>query len=308
MSKQQVVEEIHRSARRNFFRRPVILKGIDDLWQADLIDLQSFSRENNAYKYILIVIDAFSKFAWALPIKTKSKVHVTSAFHEILKLGRCPNNLQTDMGKEFYNDQFKKLMNDYNINHYSTFSVKKASIVERLIKTVKNKLYKHFSMVGNYKWINQPLIDTIYTYNSTKHRTIGFKPVDVSKKNESTVSNNINTTRKSTSKRKPKFQVGDYVRISKYKGSFAKGYTPNWSSEIFIVRQINNTNPFTYLLKDKGDNIIQGCFYEQELSKTKYPDLYLIEKVIKRKGNKLFVKWLGLHQSENSWIDKNTLV
>lgn len=307
MSKAKIVDEIHRAARRNFPRRHVILKGIDDLWQADLIDIQKFSRENNGYKYILVAIDGLSKFGWAVPIKTKSKVDVTLAFNKILKLGRYPNHLQTDMGKEFYNDQFKNLLKDYGINHYSTFSVKKASIVERFIKTIKNKLYKHFSIAGNYKWIKKPLNEILNTYNNQIHRTIGLKPIEINKQNESLALNNINKSRKHFLM-KNKFQVGDHVRISKYKGSFAKGYTPNWSSEVFIVRQVIRSYPVTYFLKDRKGNLIQGCFYEQELLKTNYPDIYLIEKVIKRNGSKLFVKWFGLSQTENSWIDKKELV
>lgn len=309
MSKLQVVEEIHRAARRNFDRRHVTLKGIDDLWQADLIDVQPFHRHNNGYKYILVIIDAFSKFAWTTPLKTKSKIDVTSAFEIILKRGRCPRNLQTDMGKEFYNVMFKKLMEEYKINHYSTFSVKKASIVERLIKTLKNKLYKQFSLNGNYKWSKNILNAVVSDYNNTKHRTIRLKPVDVSRKNEKLVYENIKLTLKSNNiKNDNKLVLGDHVRISKYKGCFAKGYTPNWSTEIFIVRRVNNTKPTTYLLKDKRGQNIQGCFYGKELLKTNCSNIYLIEKVIKKKGNKLFVKWLGLNSDENCWIDKNKLV
>lgn len=309
MSKEKIVEEIHRAARKNFPRRHVVLKGIDDLWQADLIDIKSFHRQNYGYKYILIVIDAFSKFVWVYPLKTKCKSEVSSAFGNILKCGRHPDNLQTDKGTEFYNDKFKKLMEEYKINHYSTFSVKKASIVERVIKTLKNKLFKQFSLIGNYKWTTKMLDKVVSDYNNTKHRTIKFKPIDVNTENENMVHINIKKSQKFTNiKNKIKFTVGEHVRVSKYKGCFAKGYTPNWSTEIFVVRKVNNTNPTTYLLNDKRGQNIVGCFYEKELSKTNYPDIYLIEKVIKKKGCKLYVKWLGLSSTENSWIDKAKLV
>lgn len=153
MSKRDIVNEIHKAARRNFPRRHVVLKGIDDLWQADLIDIKLHRRENKGYQYVLVVIDSFSKYVWVAPLKNKSKSDVSNAFETILRHSRCPKNLQTDMGTEFYNDDFKRLLNTYNINHYSTFSTKKASIVERVIKTLKNSLYKHFSLVGNYRWV-----------------------------------------------------------------------------------------------------------------------------------------------------------
>lgn len=308
--KEQVVNEIHKNARKNFIRRSVILKGIDDLWQADLIDIISLKSHNNGFKFILIVIDCFSKYAWAFPLKSKTKKELFCAFESILqKSGRSPNNLQTDMGTEFYNDEFKKLMSFYNIHHYSTYSVKKASIVERLIRTLKTNLYKSFNMQGNYKWIGKTLENVVKRYNDSKHRVTQHKPKDVSKSNEKKVLENIKKFQNKTTKaKKPKFNLGNYVRISKYKGCFEKGYTPNWSTEIFKVRKINKTNPVTYLIEDLRHQPILGCFYEQELQSTKYPNVYLIEKVLRKKGNKLLVKWLGLNDSENSWIDKKAIV
>lgn len=134
MSKRQLVEELHKPARRNFKRRRVIIKGIDDLWQADLVEMIPYATVNKNYKYLLTVIDCFSKYAWALPIKSKTGVDVTNAMHNILSQGRCPKNLQTDDGKEFFNSNFQNLMKRKSINHYSTYSVMKASICERFSK------------------------------------------------------------------------------------------------------------------------------------------------------------------------------
>lgn len=308
--KQQVVNEIHRNARKNFIRRTVILKGLDDLWQADLIDLISLKTYNKGFKFILVVIDCFSKFVWVVPLKTKSKIEVLQAFQSIFKKSdRRPINLQTDMGTEFYNNDFKKLMNTYQINHYSTYSVKKASIVERVIRTLKTQLFKSFSLKGSYKWVGDQLEKVVYCYNDTKHRVTQEKPANVKKYNENKVLNNINKYHdKSNCIHKPRFDIGDYVRISKYKGCFQKGYTPNWSTEIFIIRKVNNTKPTTYMIEDIRRQPILGCFYNEELQKTKHPTVYLIEKVIRKKGNKLFVKWLGLAETENSWIDKKAIV
>ena len=106
---------------------------------------------------------------------------------------------------------------------------------------------------------------------------------------------------------KPKFKVGEKVRISKFKHVFEKGYTPNWTTEIFTINKIRNTVPFTYMLKDYRNDTIVGSFYEQELLKVQNPDVCLIEKVMKRNGNKIFVKWLGFDNSHNSWINKSDL-
>ena len=105
----------------------------------------------------------------------------------------------------------------------------------------------------------------------------------------------------------PKFKVGDHVRSSKYKNIFAKGYTPNWSSEVFVVSKIKNTVPWTYIINDLNGEEIIGTFYEKELQKTNQKE-FRIEKVIKRKGDKLYVKWKGYDSSFNSWIVKKDLV
>lgn len=309
MSKANVVNEIHKNMRVNFLRRRVKMKDIDDLWQADLIDMQAVSKVNKGYKYIIAVIDTFSKTAWALPLKNKSKNIVVSAFEMILKQGRIPKNLQTDFGTEFYNDKFKKLINTYAINHYSSYSSKKASIVERFIRTLKSKLYKEFSLKGNYKWVDGSLDYLVNEYNNAHHRTIGCSPNEVNKKTKNRLLERFKKLEElQIFSRRRKFKVGDFVRISKLKGIFEKGYTPNWSTEIFQIYQVHNTNPVTYLIKDMKGLPIMGAFYHEELQKTKNPHVYLIEKILKRKGNKLFVKWLGLAAEENSWIDKTHIL
>lgn len=308
MSKATVVNEIHKNVRINFPRRNVIMKDIDDLWQADLIEMQSISKQNNNFRYILAIIDTFSKYAWTFPLKSKNKNDVCNSFCILLSKNRIPKNLQTDRGSEFYNDKFSELMKTYQINHYSTFSTKKASIVERFIRTLKSKLYKAFSLKGNYKWIDGTLDDVTNKYNNTYHRTIREIPSNVNIANKTQILKRYETLRLKFNGSN-KFKPGDYVRISKYKGTFEKGYTPNWSTEIFKIRHVQNTSPITYLIEDtiKGHPIL-GAFYAQELQKTKHPDIYLIEKVLKRKGNKFLVKWLGLSSQENSWIDKTNIL
>ncbi|CAK1580905.1 unnamed protein product [Parnassius mnemosyne] len=178
--------------------------------------MQSVSKENKNFRFILTVIDTFSKYAWAFPIKTKSKEDVCYNFMKLLKT-RKPKNLQTDNGTEFYNDKFKKNMNSYNINHYSTFSTKKASIVERFIRTLKSKLYKAFSLQGDYNWIGDTLNNVIYEYNHTYHRTIGEISANVNNKSKKRILQRyLRLVKNDNVKRK--FKVGDYVRISKYKG------------------------------------------------------------------------------------------
>lgn len=290
MSRADVVTELHKPARRNFKRRRVIVKGIDDLWQADLVDMKPYSRFNAGNKYLLVVIDVLSKYAWVEPVLTKSAKHVTRAFEKILEQGRVPRNLQTDDGKEFFNSDFKAVMNKYNINHYSTYSTMKASVVERLNRTLKEKMWKRFSLQGNYKYLKM-LPEIVTEYNNTVHSTTNMKPKDVNKKMAKELLKTIYSHIKIAAP--GKFKIGDDVRISKYKNLFAKGYTPNWTTEIFKIIKIKKTNPATYLLQDGQGQPIAGSFYEHELQRTSNPDVYLVERVIKRRGDNIFVKWLG---------------
>ena len=194
---------------------------------------------------------------------------------------RKPKNLHVDQGSEFYNHKVKNLLESRKINLYSTFSEKKASICENFNRTLKTKMWKMFTRTRNYKWVDA-LPQLLTEYNNTIHRTIKMKPIDVTEQNEKAL---LCQLKKKFIFKPPKFNVGDHVRISKFKTIFEKGYTPNWSTEIFKVHKIKNTQPITYVLKDYQDNVISGGFYSFELLNVKYPDIYLIEKVIKKRGN-----------------------
>lgn len=306
MKKTTIAEELHKPARKNYPRRNVIMRGIDETWQADLVDMTAYAQHNNGYKYLLTIIDIFSKYAWVVPTKSKSGKDVTNAINSVLKMGRVPQKLHVDQGKEFYNNEFKTLLQRYGITLYSTFSNLKASICERFNRTLKGKMWKQFTLRGTYKWTDI-LMDLVSTYNDTKHRTIGMKPKAVTKQNEKSLLRNVYRRFHVTRTQKIKFKIGDKVRISKYKHVFEKGYTPNWTTEIFTITKVQNTHPVTYKLIDYQNNPIEGGFYQEELSTVKYPDIYLVEKVLRRSGEKVLVKWLGFDNSHNSWIAKSDL-
>lgn len=304
-SKKQIVKELHKNARKHFIRRHTHMVGINDTFQIDLVEMIPYAKENQNFKYILTIIDIFSKYAWAVPIKSKTATDVTNAINKVLIVGNVPRNIHSDMGKEFYNVQFENLMRHYKINHYSTFTAIKAAIVERFNRTLKSKMWQQMHYNGSYKWIS--ILDNIVdSYNHTKHRTIKLKPSEVDKQNEKILLQTVYMHKKELSL-KHKYNVGDSVRISKYKSLFEKGYEPQWTTEIFSIFKIQYTQPITYLLKDYEENKIKGAFYELELQKVKYPDIYLIEKILKRRGGKMYVKWLGFNSTHNSWINNNNL-
>ena len=173
---------------------------------------------------------------------------------------RKPNKIWVDQVGEFYNNVFKKWLSDNDIIMYSTYNEGKSVVAERFIRTLKNKLYKHKTAACKNVYYDV-LDDVVNKYNNTKHSTIKMKPIDVK--------NNKRAYIDEHNEKDSRFKVGDRVRISKFKNIFAKGYTPNWSTEIFIVDKINDTVPYTYTLKDLTDEEIIGSFYDRELQKTK---------------------------------------
>lgn len=300
MEYRQVVREIHGPARRQYARRRTVVKGYNDLFQADLVEMQEFAKENKGYRYILTVIDAYSKYLWALPVQSKQASEVTKAMKEVLR-ERVPKNLQTDQGKEFYNSEFKRLMAEHKINHYSTYGNVKAAMAERVNRTLKTIMWEQFSLNGNHKWIDM-LPDLVAEYNGRCHRTTGMAPQKVTPKTQLDVYRRLKQTAP------VHFKVGDQVRISKFKRVFEKGYTPNWSYEIFEVVKVQRTNPTTYLIKDASGETLLGGFYREELKKVRYPNVYLIEKILRKKGNKVRVKWRGLSSAHNSWIKASSVI
>ena len=178
---------------------------------------------------------------------------------------------------------------------YSTCSEVKSVVAEIFIKTLKNKIYKYMISISKNVSIDK-LDDIVNKYNNTYHITIKMKPADVKPRAYIDSSKEIYH-------QDPKFKIGNMVRLSKYKIIFAKGYVQNWSGEVFVTKKVKNTVPWTYVIGDlKGEEIV-GTFYKNELQKTNQKN-FRTEKIIKRKGNKLYVKWKGYDSSFNCWIDK----
>ena len=205
--------------------------------------------------------DLYSKYAFVVPLKDKKGISIVNAFNKIIKQSkRKPNKIWVDQAGEFYNHNFKKWLSDNDIIMYSTYNEGKSVAVERLIRTLKNKLYKHMTATGKNVYYDV-LDDIVNEYNNTEHNTIKMKPIDVGDNKIVYIDEH--------NEKNSRFKVGDRVRISKFKNIFAKGYTANWSKEIFAVDKINDTVPYTYNLKDLNDEEIIGSFYDRELQKTK---------------------------------------
>ena len=294
---------LHKLRRRKFPTLPVKVFGIDEQWTADLIEVVNISKYNKGYKYLLTVVDVFSKHAWVEPIKNKTGQAVTAAFEKVLKQGRTPINLQTDDGKEFFNRTFQSLMTRYGIHHFSTRGDTKASVVERFNRTLKQRMYRYFTTNNTLNFV--PVLPALVkSYNRSYHRSIKMAPEQVTLANSEQVWENLYG--KAMKRKVGMLKVGDHVRLNKKFRPFKKSYLPGWTEEVFVVRKVNKGTIPTYKIEEWDGTTLQGTFYKQDLQKVTVMDdnIFRIEKIVKRKGNKVLVNWKGWPDKYNSWIEK----
>lgn len=302
---------LHKPVRRPTLYRRIWTKGIDYLYQCDLVDLSSLHKENNGYKWIITIIDTFSKKAWAFKMKNKTGNSIVAVMTPFFRRNK-PQKMQFDQGTEFYNKKFLDLLKKHKIKHYSVYSDQKAAIVERFNRTLKTRMFRYFTARGSHRWVDI-LQDLIDGYNKSKHRSTKFAPDDVSKSNEDVVRKNLfPKVKKKKIHSKPVFKVGDTVRVTRIKSIFQKGYEQTYSHEVFTVDTIKPTYPVTYGLTDyKGDKI-EGSFYKSEIQLVdKSGGVWPIEKVVqtRRRGRQTeyLVKWKGYPDAANSWIPRSDL-
>ena len=203
----------------------------NNIWGVDLADMTFICKFNRGIKYLLCVIDLFSRYSWVIPLKNKKGESIVEGFQSILnKSGRKPNKIWVDHGSGFSNNKFKSFLKKNDIKMYSTFNEGKSVVVERFIKTLKNKIYKHMTTIVKNVYFNV-LDDTVKKYNNTVHSSKKIKPKDLS---DSILVEYVGET----NEKDPKFKIRDHVRISKYKNIFSKGYLPDWSEEFFVINKV----------------------------------------------------------------------
>ena len=253
----QLADELHKPIIRKLKKRKVYSSFKDNIWGVDLADMQLLSKFKKRFRFLLCVIDIFSKYAWVIPLKDKKDISIDNGFQKIINNSkRKPYKIWLDKGSEFYNNSFRKWLKDNDVVMYSTNNEGKSFIAERFIRTLKNKIYKYMTSISKNVYIDK-LDDIVKEYNNTYHRTIKMKPIAVKY-------NTYIDSEKEVNDKNPKFKVDDHVRISKYKNIFTKGYIPNWSEELFIIKKIKNTVPWTYVINDFNGEEIIVTFYENE--------------------------------------------
>ena len=255
---------LHKPRKLKFKRNITYASTLDEVWQADLVDLKHLKKYNGGTQYLLTVIDIFSRYAWVQTLKSKQGTHVKTAFQKIFKGGRIPEKIMTDKGKEFTCSSVQEFFKDREIEFYVTQSDLKAAVVERFNKTLKTRMWRYFTKQKTYKYTHI-LQAMVKSYNASKHRTLGMKPQDVKLSNQREVWSRVYNKEQQPSK--IKFAKGDYVRITKANNVFAKGYSGYWSKEIFVVDQVITRDPVVYKIKDLKDEPILGIFYNEELQK-----------------------------------------
>lgn len=314
---------LHKQVNRLFPRLHYNVRNIDDVWECDLMDYKSLQIHNDKFCYVLIVIDVLSKFVWCEPLLTKSADDVCKGFQNILKRAkpRKPVYFQSDKGKEFVCSKLQNFLKKEEIAFRETRNPDvKAACVERVIRTVKSRLHRYMHHRNTHRYIDV-LQDVIKAYNNTIHSSIRMKPASVSLYNAQEARRNIEKTRKPHRgflAKKAKFRVGQYVRISREKGVFEKGYTYNWSEEIFRVTKVSRPQGiFTYKLEDLNGEEIDSFFYTEELiavgdDSVREDREFRVEKIVKTRGKgarkEALVKWLGYPAKFNSWVLYSTLV
>ncbi len=298
---------LHKPVRRRFIRSRVVVSGIDDQWQTDLICLsKEIAKANGNHHFILTCIDILSKYGFAIALKNKQGATLVAAFQKILKSGRKCKRLQSDQGREYTNKKFQKFLKDNKIEFFTTFNEEtKASVCERFNKTLKSKLWKYFTKNSTLKFLDV-LDDLVWSYNHSWHRSIQMEPSQVSRLNQEEVWQRL-YGRSLPKSKKCTLKPGDLIRISKYKGKFEKGYLPSWSDEIFYVNKVLNTQPPRLKVEDEAGSVLKGSFYTWEVQKiTKQDRVYRINEILKervRNGRKqVLVSWKGYPSSMNSWI------
>ena len=298
---------------------PIYVYNKRELFQSDItfFTADHLVKANNGYKYLHCTIDVFTKMAWVYPLKSNTCKNTLTCFKDILKqCGKKPERLQSDRGSEFKCLKFKKFLKDNDIHHYFSYSYRKCAVIERFNLSIQQLLYKLMAKNNSYEWTTF-LDQAMQIYLNRKHTTIQMSPIDAEKEE------NQNKIRKiyhskyeeaAINVKKPKYKVGDTVRIWSERSKFHRGYMEDFSREYFTIIEVLSNLPVPrYKLSDiNGENII-GSFFEDEIIRYNVqPNQYYdIEKVIKERGKgsnkELFVKYKGWPNSFNEWVNASNV-
>ena len=262
---------IYRPAQRKFKRLATIASGLHSDWQVDLAIFDSLRKNNDGNKYLLVAVDVLSRKMFTAPAYSKSQKHMIPAFDELFrKSGVKPHKIYSDRGLEFQSRAMLEYFKQNGILKHVVYSDDiHASIVERANRTIKDRLYRYFHQSNTHRWVD--VVDKIVnSINNTPNRTTGIEPNKVTFKNAEELKRRMygENPYEAAEAVKPKYKVGDIVRISKAKGKFDKGYHPKYTLEKFKIKEVYRTDPPHYKIEDLKNppEKILGVIYEPEIS------------------------------------------
>ena len=309
---------LHKPVRKRFARERTYTQGIDDQWQADLVDMGAdLARANHGFRYLLTCIDVFSKHAWAIPVHDKSAKSMVAALRTLFDKAapRHPRRLQTDKGKEFVNEPVQELLKHGcpggPIHHFASWSDQKAAVVERFNRTLKSRMWRYFTEKQTKHFLDV-LPKLLHAYNNSVHRAIGMTPASVRLSDEQRIARRLYPTPRRGARSAPRGEAAaaaaahrpahrpapppnallseKMVRISRLKGDFEKGYMPNWSEEDFHLAEARSSpsdspkrqRRLLYKLTDRAGETLHGQWYPEELQQIRV-NRHLIERILRRR-------------------------
>ena len=307
----------HKPAPRVFPRQNILMSSMDEQWDADVMDMQSFSRQNSGYRYLAVFIDIFSRYIWVVPMKTKKNEDMLRAIHKVFKTGRKPLYLRTDQGTEYTGKYVQHYLSKNNVHHFTALNPLHANYAERLIRTLKGKIYRFFTANQTHRYIDH-LEDIVESYLNTVHRSINMKPVDITEKNSQEVYEKLYLPQQVALENKTvkyAFEIGERVHMAMDRSVFHKAYKETYFQEIFEISGRTPTHPARYKLIDLLKRDIKGTFYEQQLTKVPYDytsDMQRIKKVVKYRqgdsGKEALIRWEGYSPSYDTWLRVQDIV
>ncbi|KAL3099278.1 hypothetical protein niasHT_028225 [Heterodera trifolii] len=252
---------LHRQAKRRYRRLPTLAPGLHTEWQADLAIFDRLAKQNRGYSYLLVCIDTLSRQVFVEPVKTKTSVNMIRAFDRIFKRSKyIPWKVLTDQGKEFTARAVQQFFRAKDVEHFCMLTSPQfhAGMAERANRSIKERLYRYFTERNTYKWIDV-VQDFVRAINHSPNSSIGMCPADVNFQNAEALRQKLHNAAENVVRSKPRYRVGDRVRIEKYKHVFQKGYLPRFTNELFKVAEVHSErSPVVYRLRDEHNEIISG--------------------------------------------------
>ena len=308
---------VHKRPLRRFPRIPVIVDGLGDQYDADLMIMKDLANANDEYKYVLVMVDVFSRYTWVEPMELKNEQHSMDAFKKLFDRAPPPRRLRTDKGGEFTGKRIESYFDALGILHFVTYNEIKANYAERVIQTLKKKLFRYLTAKRTRTYIDV-LQEAVSSYNRTSHSRLGMAPADVNEENEAELWQRLYLDAMGpVSKRykKFKYQVGDTVRLSLKRNRLEREYDERWTNEVFrIRRRFYNKGIKQYKVEDYSGVSKPGSYYEAEIQKVSVSDqkLWRVDAILDHRGTgpdrEVLVRWHGWSKKYDEWIPAGFIV